>query len=80
MTSTRLLIYNPKIYTQLIFAGFDQSVNLKIIPENRWIKKGNVAQLLRMALSTLLIQKEYGSSAEETVMQIQEKFYLRSFI
>ncbi|MBM7709447.1 hypothetical protein JOD14_001632 [Enterococcus lemanii] len=80
MTSTRLLIYNPKIYTQLIFAGFDQSINLKINPENRWIKKGNVAQLLPMALSTLLIQKEYGSNAEETVMQIQENSYLQSFI
>jgi IS5 family transposase len=76
----RLLIYNPQIYTQLIFADFDQSVNLKINPENRWIKKGNVAQLLRMALSALLIQKEYGSSDEGTFMQIQENPYLQSFI
>ena len=76
----RLLIYNPQIYTQLIFADFDQFVNLKINPENRWIKKGNIAQLLRMALSALLIQKEYGSSDEGTFMQIQENPYLQSFI
>ena len=76
----RLLICNPQIYTQLIFADFDQFVNLKINPENRWIKKGNIAQLLRMALSALLIQKEYGSSDEGTFMQIQENPYLQSFI
>ena len=68
-------MYNPQIYQQLIFADFDQSVNLKINPENRWIKKGNVAQLLRMALGALLIQKEYGFSDKETVMQAQENLY-----
>ncbi|NLM65840.1 MAG: hypothetical protein GX180_01475 [Enterococcus sp.] len=43
-------------------------------------KKGSVAQFLRMALSALLTQKEYGFSAEETVMQIQENIHLQSFI
>ena len=33
-----------------------------------------------MALGTLLIQKEHGFSAEETVMQVQENPYLQSFI
>lgn len=55
MTSTRLLIYNPKIYTQLIFEDFDQSVNLKINPENRWIKKGNVAQPLQIRSGTAFL-------------------------
>ena len=32
-----------------------------------------------MTLSALLIQKEYGFSVEETVMQIQENSYLQSF-
>ena len=39
-------------------------------------KKGNVAKPLRMALGALLIQKEYSSSDEETVLQIQENPYL----
>ncbi|MGI6155998.1 MAG: transposase [Enterococcus lemanii] len=43
-------------------------------------KKGNVAKPLRMALGALLIQKEYGFSDEETVMQIQENPYLQYFI
>ncbi|MGM0110040.1 IS5 family transposase [Enterococcus sp. DIV0187] len=43
-------------------------------------KKGNVAKPLRMALGALLIQKEYGYSDEETVLQIQENPYLQFFI
>lgn len=43
-------------------------------------KKGNVAKPLRMALGSLLIQKEYGYSDEETVAQIQENPYLQFFI
>lgn len=43
-------------------------------------KKGNVAKPLRMALGALLIQKEYGYSDEETVLQIQENLYLQFFI
>ena len=42
-------------------------------------KKGNVVQLLRMALGILLIQKKYGFNDEEFVMQIQENSYLQSF-
>ncbi|MDR3156988.1 MAG: hypothetical protein LBT69_03640 [Lactobacillales bacterium] len=33
-------------------------------------KKGNVAKPLRMALSSLLIQREYNFSDEEIVLQI----------
>ncbi|MGX6980278.1 IS5 family transposase [Vagococcus elongatus] len=43
-------------------------------------QKGNVAKPLRMALGALLIQKEYGYSDEETVLQIQENPYLQFFI
>lgn len=43
-------------------------------------KKGNVAKPFRMAFGALLIQKEYGYSDEETVLQIQENPYLQYFI
>ncbi|KAF1297246.1 hypothetical protein BAU15_06775 [Enterococcus sp. JM4C] len=43
-------------------------------------KKGNFAKPLRMALGSLLIQKEYNYSDEETVLQIQENPYLQFFI
>jgi len=43
-------------------------------------KTGNVAKSFRMAFGTLLIQKEYGYSDEETVLQIQENPYLQFFI
>lgn len=33
-----------------------------------------------MALGALIIQKEYGFSAEETDMQVQENIHLKSFI
>ena len=48
--------------------------------KNSLIKKGNVAQLLQMAVSALLTQKGHGFSAEETVMRVQENFHLQSFI
>lgn len=43
-------------------------------------KTGNVAKSFRMAFGALLIQKEYGYSDEETVLQIQENPYLQFFV
>ena len=53
--------------------------------EKKYVKKflnnkGNIVQPLRMALDALLIQKKYGFSDEETIMQIQENPYLQPFI
>lgn len=42
-------------------------------------KTGNVAKPLRLALGALIIQKEYGYSDEEIVLQIQENPYLQYF-
>ena len=40
---------------------------------------GNVAKPLQLALGACLIQKEYGYSDEEIVLQIQENPYLQYF-
>ena len=40
---------------------------------------GNVAKPLQLALGACLIQREYGYSDEEIVLQIQENPYLQYF-
>ena len=40
---------------------------------------GNVAKPLQLALGTCLIQREFGCSDEEIVLQIQENPYLQYF-
>jgi len=87
-------MYKPHNHTQLSFEDFNQPIGLKMNPENRWIKKAERIPWMELEKSyvknfrnkkgkvakPLLIQKEYGYSDEETVLQIQENPYLQFFI
>lgn len=76
-------MYIKNLHSQLRFMDFQQTIGLKMNPENRWIKKAyaipwaeieekiqhcfqvkkeNPAKPLRLALGSVLIQKQFGYS------------------
>ena len=94
-------MYRKNQYRQFSITDFNQSIGLKMNPENRWVKKasaipweaieekyaklfpsktGMPAKPLRMALGSLLIQKQLGFSDRELVEEITENPYLQYFI